>query len=67
MGENFSEEERALLQKITEVKKKKGGVDPTIFVYCDENQPIQIVVRAIKSPVITGDYVSVSVSDPGFL
>jgi len=67
MGENFSEEERALLQKITEVKKKKGGVDPTIFVYCDENQPIQIVVRAIKSPVITGDYVSVSVSDSDFV
>ena len=67
MGENFSEEERALLQKIAEAKKKKGGVDPTIVVYRDENQPIRIVVRAIKPPVITGDYVSVSVSDSDFL
>ena len=67
MGENFSEEERALLQKIAEAKKKKGGVDPTIVVCRDENQPIRIVVRAIKPPVITGDYVSVSVSDSDFL
>jgi hypothetical protein len=66
MGGSLSEEERALLEKIAGVKKKKGGVNPTIIVYRDENQPIQIILRAVKPPVITGDYVSVSVSDSDF-
>lgn len=66
MGGSLSEEERALLGKIAGVKKKKGGVDPTIIVYRDANQPIQIILRAVKPPVITGDYVSVSVSDSDF-
>lgn len=67
MAQNLSEEEKDLLEKIAEVKKKKGGVDPTIVVYRDESQPIRIVVRAIKPPIIVGDYVSISVSDPDFL
>jgi hypothetical protein len=63
----LSEEESALSQKITEVKKKKGGLDPAIIVCRDKNQPIQIILRAIKPPLVVGDYVSISVSDSDFL
>jgi len=66
MGRSPSEEERALLARIAGVKKKKGGVDPTIIVHRDANQPIQIILRAVKPAIITGDYVSVSVSDSDF-
>lgn len=67
MMESFSEEERALIQRIAVVRKKKGGVDPTIIVCRDENQPVQVILRAVKPPVITGDYVSVNVSDFDFI
>ena len=67
MTKDLSVEEKALSQKITEVKKKKSGIDPTVVVCRDKNQPIQIILKAIKPPLIVGDYVSVSVSDSDFI
>lgn len=67
MEKKLSQEENNLYKKIADVRQKKGGVDPAIIINFDEDQLIEIILKVIKTPSKTGDYVAVKVSDDDFI
>jgi hypothetical protein len=67
MEKKLSQEENNLYKKIADVRQKKGGVDPVIIINFDKDQLIEIILKVIKPPSKTGDYVAVKVSDDDFI
>lgn len=67
MEKKLSQEENDLQNKIADVRQKKGGVDPAIIINFDKDQLIEIVLKVIKPPLKTGDYVALKISDEDFI